>query len=142
MHLNETQTKSSSKVQRENQGRMEIPKSVDGRTDERKSKEVVNRYWSQKLLWTEITRSTLQEMCQQTVLNEKQVGPSPNRNREKYTYMQNRKKVFDDAGKQGEKAYMSWVDSFLEELYKWKRKRYKYLIRNHLGIYMSKVCTI
>lgn len=56
--------------------------------------------------------------------------------------MQNRKKVFDDTGKEGEKACMSWVDSFLEELYKWKRKRYKYLIRNHLGIYMSKVYTI
>lgn len=55
--------------------------------------------------------------------------------------MQDRKKIFDDSGKEGEKAYMSWVDSFLEELYKWKRKSYKYFIRNNLGIYMGRVCT-
>lgn len=56
--------------------------------------------------------------------------------------MQDRKKEFDDSGKEGEKTYMSWVDSVLEELYKWKRKWYKYFIRNNLGIYMGKVCTI
>jgi len=42
--------------------------------DNRKLKEVVNSYWSQKLPWIGVTRRTLQEMCWGTVLNEKQVG--------------------------------------------------------------------
>lgn len=54
---------------------MEILKSVDGSTDKRMTKEIVNRTLnrSQKLLWIKIIRRT-QEMCWWTLLNEKQVG--------------------------------------------------------------------
>lgn len=53
---------------------MENPKSMDGRTDKRKTKEILNWDWSQKLLWIEITRRAFQEMCWWMALNEKQVG--------------------------------------------------------------------
>lgn len=99
--------------------------------------EIVNRYWSWKLPWIGITRRTLQETCWGNSCEWETGRSSPARNRGKYTCIQGRKRVFDDTGKEGEKAYIAWVDSFMRELYKRTRKWYKYFIKKDLGSHVG-----